>query len=90
MIKNNKLKCIISSIVILLPTVLTLILWNYLPEQMAIHFGPTGKADGYGSRAFLLTIPFIMLGIHWLCLFVTSIDPKSKNLNKNYKNLRYG
>ena len=87
MIKNNKLKCIISSIVILIPAVISLILWKHLPEQMAIHFGPTGKADGYGSRAFLLMIPFIMLGIHWLCLFVTSIDPKSKNLNKKVTDL---
>lgn len=87
MIKNNKLKCIISSAVILLPAVITLILWNYLPEQMAIHFGPTGKADGYGSRAFLLILPFVILALHWICLFITAADPKSKGMNKKVTGL---
>lgn len=87
MIKNNKLKCIISSAVILLPAVITLILWNYLPEQMAIHFGPTGKADGYGSRAFLLILPLVILALHWICLFITAADPKSKNMNKKVTGL---
>jgi uncharacterized membrane protein len=87
MIKNNKLKCIISSIVILIPAFISLILWKHLPEQMAIHFGPTGKADGYGSRAFLLILPFVLLALHWICLFITAADPKSKGMNKKVTGL---
>ena len=45
MIKQNKWKILISSIVILLPMLFGLIMWNRLPEQMAIHWGLAGEAD---------------------------------------------
>ncbi|MBO7171229.1 MAG: DUF1648 domain-containing protein, partial [Clostridia bacterium] len=46
MIKQNKWKILISSIVILLPMLFGLIMWDRLPEQMAIHWGLAGEADG--------------------------------------------
>jgi len=82
MIKNNKWKLLISSIVILLPIVFGLVFWNELPEQMTTHWGFDGKADGWSNRYFaVFALPLFILAIHWLCIFFTSIDPKNKNQN---------
>ena len=82
MIKNNKWKLLISSIVILLPIVFGLVFWNELPEQMTTHWGFDGEVDGWSNRYFaVFALPIFILFIHWLCIFFTSIDPKNKNQN---------
>ena len=50
MLKENKWKLLVSSILIMLPALVGLILWDRLPEQMAIHWTLGGSADGWGSR----------------------------------------
>ena len=37
MIKNNKMKLIISSVITLLPMLFGIIMWEKLPEKMATH-----------------------------------------------------
>lgn len=82
MIKKNKWKLIISSILILLPSVLGLIFWDRLPDVFTTHFGADGNADGFGSKAFaVIGIPLIILALHWVCVFFTMKDPKNKNQN---------
>lgn len=82
MIKNNKWKLIISSIIILLPIVFGLVFWDELPERMATHWGFDGKVDGWSNRYFsVFALPIIILVIHWLCILCTLIDPKNKNQN---------
>lgn len=46
MIKKNLKVLIITSIVILLPVMAGLILWNQLPEQMPTHWNAAGEVDG--------------------------------------------
>lgn len=80
MIKKNKWKLLVSSIVTLLPILAGLILWNRLPERMATHWGFAGSADGWSSKAFaVFGLPLIMLASHWVCVIVTVADPKNKN-----------
>jgi len=82
MIKNNRWKILISSIVILLPIVFGLIFWNELPEEMVIHLGIDGNADGWSNRYFaVFALPIFILVVHWICILATSIDPKNKNQN---------
>ena len=74
---------IISSLVILLPMLFGLIFWDKLPEQMPSHFGFSGEADGYTSRAAaVIGIPLALLAGHVLCVLITLIDPKRKNIGK--------
>lgn len=80
MMKKNKWRLIISSIIILLPIVAGLIMWDILPEQMTTHWGPNGQADGWNGKTFVVfVLPVIMLAFHWLCIFITSLDKKNKN-----------
>ncbi len=82
MIKQNKTKLIITSIVILLPIIIGLILWNDLPDTMATHWGVNNEADGFSSKAFaVFGMPLILLAIHWVCVFGTKLDPKHKDIN---------
>lgn len=80
MIKNNKLSLVFSSVAILLPVAVGLILWDKLPDTMAVHWNAAGESDGYGGKAFaVFGLPLIMLALQWLCVFVTEKDKKNKN-----------
>lgn len=80
MIKKNLKVLIITSVIILLPIIAGLILWDKLPEQIATHFNAQGDADGFSSKAFaVFGLPVFLLAIHWICALGTSADPKSKN-----------
>lgn len=83
MIKNNKLKTVLSSIVILLPALYGIIIWDKLPAAMMTHWGADGNADGVSTKAFaVFGLPVIMLALHLLGLIVTSFDKKQKGQNK--------
>lgn len=91
MIKNHKFKAIISSVIILLPILFGIAIWDKLPEQMVSHWGVDGTADGVASKGFLvLGLPLILLAVHWLCLLVTSLDKKNNGQNKKIVALIYG
>ena len=80
--KRNKNKVILSSIVVLLPMVIGLLIWNQLPKDVATHFGFNGQPDGYSSKEFaVFVLPLIIFVIHLFCIFAVSTDPKSKNIN---------
>ncbi len=77
--KHWKILCI-TSILILLPILAGLVLWNQLPEQVPMHWNAQGEIDGWGSKVFLVFgMPLIFLGVQWLCALVTFADPKKKN-----------
>ena len=88
MIKKNKWQLMISSIIILLPIVAGLLIWNYLPEQIATHWGIDGEPDGWSSKSFaIFGLPLILLAVHWACVFFTSHDPKNKDQNSKVFNM---
>lgn len=79
MIKRNKWLLLITSIVILMPMVVGLILWNSMPERVPMHWNFSGEVDGWGSRtALVFVMPLVMLGFQWLCILGTFLDPKNK------------
>lgn len=83
MIKKNLKTLILTSVITLLPIIAGLILWDKLPEQMPMHFDINGDADGYASKAFaVFFFPLLMVGMQWLCAFLTGLDPKMKNFSK--------
>ena len=80
MIKKNLKVLIITSVIILLPIVAGLALWDQLPEQVPIHWDAEGEVDGWASRPVAVFVPSaMMLALQWLCVVVTSADPKKQN-----------
>lgn len=80
MIKKHWKLLIITSIVLLLPIVAGLILWNQLPDQMPTHWNAAGEVDQWNSKPFtVFVLPLIMLAVQWLCSLGTAADPKKAN-----------
>lgn len=88
MLKENKWKVLLSSVVILLPVVFGLIMWNQLPDTMTTHWGADGNADGSGAKAFaVFGLPVILLILHIVCLLVTALDRRQKEQSPKALNI---
>ena len=80
MIKKNLKVLIITSLIILLPIVAGVILWNQLPEQIPSHWNMNGEVDGWSSKPFaVFGMPLIMVALQWICALGTGADPKKAN-----------
>jgi len=83
MLKKYRNRIILTSIIIILPVFIGLFTWSSLPDSVATHFNAAGEADGWSSKAFaVLGLPFMLLGIHLLCLLATFADPKRQNISE--------
>ena len=81
MIKENKKKLILTSVVILVPIIIGLILWNKLPDKIPTHWNAAGEVDGWSSKAFaVFGLPGFLFVVHWVCLLASSADPKKQNI----------
>lgn len=88
MLKRNRRKIILSSIVVLLPILFGLVLWNNLPDMMATHWGADGNANGFSGKAFaVLGLPSFLLVLHLVCLLFTLADRKQAEQNAKALNL---
>lgn len=91
MLKENKAKVILSSIVILLPVLFGLVMWKELPDTMATHWGVDGTADGFSGKLFtVFGLPVMLLAVHLFCLYVTSLDRGQKGQSKKALNILFG
>lgn len=83
MIKKNLKLLILTSIIILLPIIAGIILWDKLPAEIPVHFNAQGIADDWAGKGFaVFGLPVFIVAVHWLCTFITSLDPKRKNITK--------
>lgn len=80
MIKKNKVTLIVTSLIMLIPILVGLMLWEKLPEQVPYHWNINGEVDGWaGKTQAVFLMPLFMLAMHWVCVFASTADPKSKN-----------
>ncbi|MDD3904314.1 MAG: SdpI family protein [Sphaerochaeta sp.] len=71
---------IITTLLCLLPLVLSAFLYDKLPEQVAIHFNASGTADDYASKAFAaFGLPLLFAGLNIILQIVLNNDPKRNN-----------
>lgn len=87
-LKNHKWALLITSVVILLPILGGILLWDKLPEQVPFHWNIQGQVDNWVSRPVaVFVMPFVLLGFQWLCFFASAWDPKQRNINKKVMGL---
>ena len=80
--KTNKKTLILTSIVILLPILIGILLWNKLPDSMAIKFGLDNVPEGYREKWFAVIItPFFLLAVHLIVAMIMAADPRKKNIS---------
>ncbi len=83
MIKKNLKLLIFTSVIILLPILAGLILWDKLPDEIPVHFNAQGVADGWSGKGLgVFGMPLFLLALHWFCTWVTGLDPKKKNITQ--------
>ena len=82
MIKKYKGTLIFTSLTMLLPILVGLLLWDKLPEQVPSHWGINGEVDGWCSKTqAVFLMPCLMLVLHWVCVLASYADPKRSNYN---------
>ena len=88
MFKKYKKQLIISSLVILLPILFGLILWNKLPDTFVTHWGGDGEADGFSSKAFaVFFIPALLLVMQLFCVWITDKTNRGNEQSPKVMNL---
>lgn len=79
---RHKKTLIISSILILLPIIFGVAMWDQLPDPMPTHFDADGVPNDWSSKPFaVFGIPLFLVAMQWVCLLATGTDPKRRNIN---------
>ncbi|MEP6700673.1 MAG: SdpI family protein [Bacteroidota bacterium] len=77
-------------LLVIIPIIYLAIVWNQLPEKVALHFNLKGNIDRYGSKNELLLLALLLttlnVGIYFLLTNMYRIDPK-KNAADNKSRL---
>lgn len=80
MIKKYKWNLLVTSIIILLPMLYGLVVWDQLPDVMATHWGMDNQPNGYSSKNMVVFgMPLIMLAMQWFCLVAIELDIRKRN-----------
>ena len=67
MLKKYKKTMIITTILLLLPLIAALVLWDKLPDTMVTHWNSNWEPDGWSSKPVAaLGLPAFMLALQWL------------------------
>lgn len=83
-LKKNKWTLVVTSVIILLPIAVGLLLWDKLPEQVPFHWGINGEVDGWATKTqAVFLLPLLMLAMQWFCVLMTGLDPKAKNATES-------
>lgn len=83
MLLKNKKTLTLTSLVILLPLVVGVLLWNRLPREMTIQWNFNGQPSDTASRGFVVFgMPLTMLAIQWFSILATALDPKNRGQNQ--------
>ncbi len=74
---------ILITAIIVITFIISIYLYQGMPEQMASHWNIKGEVDSYMSKFWgLFLMPIISLGIFLLLIFIPKIDPLKKNIEK--------
>ena len=79
---NRKKMILLTSLLIFIPMLIGLLLWNKLPEELPIHFNSAGEIDNWESKEFVIfIIPLFLWAMHLLAGFISLADPKKQNIS---------
>lgn len=89
-LKKNGKSLLVAAVVILLPMLAGIILWDRLPERMATHWGIDGTPNGWSSRAFtVFGLPLVLLAIHVLCIVMSGASAATNGQNPKLLRVMY-
>lgn len=75
-----------TSVVCLLPILLGVLVWNRLPEMVAIHFDIYGNPDNFASKAFVVFgMPMLMVMLQAFCCAINDINSYKHGERKKFE-----
>jgi uncharacterized membrane protein len=81
--KNNFTMMILSTVVCLLPLILSFIVFKDLPDQVVVHWNIKGNPDGYFPKAAaVFGLPLFFALINFIIRIFLYNDPKRENVSK--------
>ena len=81
--KTYKKTIILTIVLILLPMVVGVVLWEKLPEMMATHWGMNNEPNGWMSRPMaVFGLPIICAVLQILAVVATEKDKRKENLHR--------
>ena len=85
--KVNK-PLIISTILCIIPMIVSFLLYGKIPEKIPTHFNLNGEAYSYGSKFFVcILLPIIFCISNLFLNILLNNDPKKQNHNKKLLNI---
>lgn len=79
---------VVTTLLCLLPIVLGLVLYEQLPEQIAVHFNSAGTPDNYMPKAAaIFGLPLVFALINAYTHFRLNKDPRNENASARLKQL---
>ena len=77
---------IITCLVCLLPIILGVVLWDRLPQEIAIHFDFYNNPDNYSSKGFgVFGLPVMMACLQLVCCIINDINAKKHGDRKKFE-----
>ena len=79
--KNKKI--ILTTIIIFLPIIAGLFLWNKLPDKLPIHWNSRGEIDGWCNKVIgVFLLPVVLSVLHLFSITLTLCDSKQDRVSK--------
>lgn len=76
-------KYILPLVLIILSVLLSIVFYQYLPDQIASHWNIQGVVDGYSKKInTVLMFPILQIILFVLLVTIPNIDPRKKNIEK--------
>ena len=80
---------IITSLICLVPIIFGIVLYEKLPDQMAVHFDMNNEPNEYASKEFaLFIIPIFMTLLQIVCCTFSDLLEQKRQNKKAYKQER--
>ncbi len=84
--KKNRKYLTISSIICLIPMIVSIFLYNKIPNEIPVHFNFNGEVDAYGSKLLVCIIfPIILCIVNIIFMGILNSDPKRDNQNNSLR-----
>lgn len=81
-INMKKMKMLYNTIMFM-PTAITLICLNYIPDRIPTHYSLTNQADRWGSKYELLAFPILVIGFGIFMRMLANYHKKHEKLGTN-------
>lgn len=90
MTEKSKKRLLITSIVILLPMIVGILLWNRLPSEIATHFDNYGEPNGWSSKTFaVFGLPLFLFAVNAAACITMEHDPRRSRYPEKMMKLMY-